>query len=110
MPKQQERKFGVILEWAKAGPIDAKNYSLRAEAHCKLQSPAREGEHPVITLQSREFPAWQEYFERHLGGRPMAFRMLLDGSIREMTVPEQVPQWFDPSFAPDARWRTSAAT
>jgi hypothetical protein len=58
--------------------------------------------HPVITHESKEFVVWQEYFDRWLGGRPKAFAMLCDGSIREMTVPEQVPQWFDTSFVPTA--------
>lgn len=92
-------------DWAKTGPIDVRNYSFRAEAHCALKSAERTGIHPVITLDSGEFPAWQEYFDRHLGGRPKAFAMMLDATIREMTVPEQVPQWFDPSFAPQLGWQ-----
>jgi hypothetical protein len=104
MPKQQERKFGAIDDWAKTGPHDARNYSQRAEAHCAQRSAAREGAHPTIKPESKEFAAWQEYFDRHLGGRPKAFAMLLDGSMREMTVPEPIPQWFDPSFTPLAGW------
>jgi hypothetical protein len=30
--------------------------------------------------------------------------MLVDASIREMTVPEEMPQWFDPSFEPTPGW------
>lgn len=34
----------------------------------------------------------------------MVFQMLIDASIREMTVPEEMPQWFDPSFEPTPGW------
>lgn len=49
--------------------------------------------------------AWHEYFDVHIAGRPWAFKALLDASIALMTVPEQMPQWFDPSFTPNPRWR-----
>lgn len=48
---------------------------------------------------------WHEYFAGHLGGFPWAMRALLAREIWGMTVPEQLPQWFDPSFTPDARYR-----
>jgi hypothetical protein len=65
----------------------------------------REGVHPTISLASPEKLAWHEYFDRHLGGRPLAFQMFLDGGIREMTLPEQLPQWFDPSFTTEPGWQ-----
>lgn len=58
----------------------------------------------MISLKSPEFQAWQQYFEQHLEGRPTAFKMLLTGAIENMTVPEQLPQWFDISFVHDPKW------
>jgi hypothetical protein len=91
-------------EWARAGPISGKNYSFRAEAYCAANSALREGQHPTINRDSPEFPLWQEYFDRWLQHRPTVFRMLLEAGDREMTVPAQLPQWFDPSFAPTKGW------
>jgi hypothetical protein len=95
---ESNRKFGAMPEWAKTGPITVENYSYRAEAHCALKSAEREGIHPTITIESEAFPAWRNYFDQHLDGRPLIFRMLVDSVIREMTAPEPVPQWFDASF------------
>ena len=105
-----QRKSRAIPEQAKMGPIDLKNYSFRAEAHCALKSPGRQGAHPAIKAGSKEFWLWNEYFDRWLGGRPFVFKMLLDAEpgAREMTVPEAEPQWFDPSFQPTPNWRPSA--
>lgn len=107
MIQKAERKFGIIPEWAQTGPISLRNYPFRVELHCSTKTGARAGSHPTIMLESAEFPGWQQYFEQHLGGRPTAFKMLLGHSIEHMSVPEQVPQWFDPSFEPDPRWRSS---
>ncbi len=98
MPKQAERKFGVIPEAMKSGPVTVKNYPYRAEAHCATQSAARKGLHPTIKKGEPEFAVWLDYFDRHLGGRPLGMRMMLDGGMAEMTVPELNPEWFDPSF------------
>jgi hypothetical protein len=87
-------------DWAKTGPIDVRNYDYRAEKHCADKSKSRDGMHPTIALESPDFRLWLEYFDRWLGGRPLCFRMLMDATIKEMTVPEPVPQWFDPSFVP----------
>jgi hypothetical protein len=87
------------------GPIDLKNYNYRAEKHCAGLSVKRGGEHPTMTCDSPALPLWREYFERHLGGRPWAFKALLDGTIQSMTLPEEMPQRFDPSFVPQAGWR-----
>jgi hypothetical protein len=100
----KERKFGEIPDWAKTGPIDRLNYSCRAEKHCAVHGVTREGSHPTIKRGDPNFRLWAEYFDRHLGGRPMAFAMLCEGSIKEMTVPEPTPQWFDPSFTPTPGW------
>lgn len=100
MPRQAERQFGAMPEWAKKGPISARNYGYRAEAHCALKSAERKGIHPTITLQSPDFKLWYEYFTTHLGKLPLAFVFLLDATILEMTLPEPVPMWFDPSFEP----------
>lgn len=107
MLKTKERLFGAMPPWAKTGPIDLRNYNYRAEAHCADRSKDRDGLHPTISLESAELPAWSQYFERHLGGHPRAFQLLLDGTIVEMTLPEQEPQWFDPSFFFDPRWRSA---
>jgi hypothetical protein len=101
--KPNERKFGEMPFWAKTGPIDHRNYSYRAEAHCARKSRERDGMHPTIKRDGPTIRLWKEYFDRHLGGRPKAFKMLMDGSIMEMTVPEETPQWFDPSFEPQAK-------
>lgn len=62
--------------------------------------PKRPAEHPTISPGTTEFALWFQYFQRHLGGLPWAMRALLDRKISAMTVPETVPQWFDPSFEP----------
>jgi len=110
MGQEAERKFGSMPEWAKLGPIDVRNYNFRAEAHCARASGGRGGIHPTITRNSSDFAVWNEYFRRHLGGLPLPFKMLMDGDIREMTVPETVPQWFDPSFVPDPKWKPPATS
>ena len=99
-----QRKFGAMPDWAKTGSISARNYAFRAEACCAAKSALRDGQHPTIMRDSPEFAAWQEYFDRWLHHRPVVFRMLLEASGREMTVPEQWPQWFDSSFTPTPGW------
>lgn len=105
MRKSTERKYGEIPEWAKAGEIGLRNYDLRVEAHNAERSAKRGGSHPIITRKSTEFRLWHEYFARHLGGFPWAFQALLDEKIESMTLPEQEPQWFDPSFAATPGYR-----
>lgn len=75
--------------------------------HCAGKGKDRSDNHPTITRDAPEFLAWQQYFEQHLGGRTPAFAALVDGAVHEFTVPEAVPQWFDPSFEPDPRWRST---
>jgi len=104
---QAVRVFGEIPDWAKTGQITLRNYSYRAEAHCKAKTAERQGAHPTIKLGTDEFRLWRQYFEEHLGGLPMAMQRMLENpdDQRQMTVPEPLPQWFDPSFAPDPRWQ-----
>lgn len=106
MAKQRmERRFGEIPEWAKTGPIDLRNYDYRVEWHCAERSQKRGGTHPTIKLGSADFRLWHEYFTQHLGGLPWAMKALIDSQIESMVVPEQVPQWFDPSFTPSPGYR-----
>jgi hypothetical protein len=97
------RAFGSIPDEHRSGPITRKNYNFRAEKYCADHSAEREGIHPTITLDSPQFPAWMEYFDRHLGGRPKAFQMLCAREIMEMTVPQRQPEWFDDSFKGKAK-------
>lgn len=107
MAKQQQRKFGTVPEASKTGPVSLLNYHFRAEMHCAGKGKDRADNHPTLTRDAPDFHTWQQYFEQHLGGRPIGFRMLMAGEISELTVPEQVPQWFDPSFEPDPKWRSA---
>lgn len=102
----KEREFGKIPEWAMRGQVSLLNYSYRAEAHCALLANARGHIHPTIKRPSPEFSLWRQYFEEHLGGYNSAIERLLSAEPlqAEMTVPEGEPQWFDPSFEPNARW------
>lgn len=105
---EKPREFGEIPHWAKTGPITLRNYGYRAEVHCKSKSQERNGAHPTIKIGTDDFRAWRQYFERHLGGLPVVMERMLQNpndDRREMTVPELVPQWFDPSFVPDQKWR-----
>lgn len=56
--------------------------------------------HPTIERGTPEYLEWKAYFERHLGGLPFVFRRLMQGEQQSMTMPEQHPQWFDPSWQP----------
>ncbi len=87
------------------GPISLKNYDYRVEQHNALHSAERGGEHSYITLGSPDFPVWHEYFTSHLGGLPWAMQAVIDKEIWSMTLPEKLPQWFDPSFIPNPKYR-----
>lgn len=101
---EKQREFGEIPHSAKTGPITLRNYSYRAEAHCKAKG---RGPYPTIKVGTDDFRLWRQYFERHLGGLPMAMQRMLENpdDERQMTVPEEFPQWFDTGFEPDPRWR-----
>lgn len=99
---QKYRQFGEIPEDQKAAPISLQNYNLRAEWHGKNKGAST---FPTIALGSQSFPAWHEYFAKHLEGFPWAMRALMERRIQSMTVPEERPEWFDPSFTPDPRYR-----
>jgi hypothetical protein len=100
-----ERKFGVMDDWAKQGPIDVRNYSQRAEAHSAVRTKEREGVHPTVSWSSPEFMEWWEYFI-WLGRVPSTFQRILDnpngGTV--FTVPERRPNWFDARFTPTVNW------
>lgn len=104
MPKV-ERKFGVMDDWAKQGPIDVKNYSQRAECYCAVRTREREGIHPTVQWSSPEFMEWWEYFV-WLGRIPSTFQRIIDhpngGSV--FTVPDRRPKWFDARFNPTVNW------
>lgn len=104
---QAERVYGEIPAWAKTGPITLRNYSYRAEVHCKTKTVERQGAHPTIQLGTDEFKLWRQYFEVHLGGLPMAMQRMLQNpdDQRHMSVPEPLPQWFDTSFVPNPHWQ-----
>jgi hypothetical protein len=104
----KERKFGAIPDDKSRGPISPDNYEWRAEAHCAAKSAERNGEHPTLNLDSPSLPVWQEYFERHLGGWPHCFWLLMEKRIKEMTLPAGMPQWFDGTFSPTPGWRPFA--
>jgi hypothetical protein len=98
----KKREYGEIPNWAKRGPITLANYSLRAELYCKLRGRT---EHPTIERGTTACERWQSYFQYHLGGYPQAMWMLIEGRIKEMTVPEDDPEAFDqdwPGLAPTA--------
>mgnify|MGYP001613941793 CR=1 FL=1 len=105
MQRKMKIPYGKIPEWAKKGPISLKNYDYRVEQHNASHSVERGGEHPIISLDSHEFPLWHEYFTSHLGGLPWAMRAVINKEIWSMTVPEKIPQWFDSSFIPNPKYR-----
>jgi len=41
---------------------------------------------------------WRAYFDRHLGARPAAFKMVLGNPAAQMTVVAEFPEWMDPSY------------
>ena len=55
---------------------------------------------PTIQPGMPEWPAWEEYFVRHLGFEPLAMYRVRTRQQQLMTVPDQWPQWFDPGFVP----------
>lgn len=100
----QNRKF-EMPEWAKTGPVSLKNFTWRVWQHCAEHSTKRGGSHPTIGMETPEYPLWLQYFYHHLGGLPLCARMVIEQKTQTFTAPEQVPQWFDPSFEPDPTWR-----
>jgi hypothetical protein len=64
-----------------------------------IQANCETGAVPTIKHGSPECEAWGKYFDGHLGWQPWAFRALMDGSLQEMTVPTQWPEWFDRDYA-----------
>lgn len=86
----------AITELQNQRAITPKNFAAKALQHAKLSG---ETEFPTITLGSPACVAWEKYFDQFLRGRPWAYRALIAGTIKEMTVPTQWPEWFDPAYA-----------
>jgi hypothetical protein len=77
-------------------PISRANYNARA---LKFYQTSGLSEAPTIQPETPEFNAWLRYFDDHLGWRPYALRLFIDGRAKAFTVPTQWPEWFDTSFA-----------
>lgn len=99
MVKQQERE---LTPEELAGPVTKETYWLRALHFVRSNNIERP---PFITLKHPAFRSWQQYFQRHLGWTPWILKALLTEQRSEMTVPCEIPSWFDPSFIEDANWR-----
>jgi hypothetical protein len=86
------------------GPVTLQNYDLRAEFYL-AKIPAG-NPHPYLRLPGKmevgevtaDYPAWMEYFQRHLGGFSQQAQMFLDGLIPALSVPTQTPEEFDQHF------------
>jgi hypothetical protein len=85
-----------IAALASQKAITAKNFGAKALQFAKTSG---ETEFPTITLGSPACAAWGKYFDLYLKGRPWAYRALIAGTIKEMTVPTQWPEWFDAAYA-----------
>lgn len=70
-----------------------------------MRSDERNGIHPTLSRDTPEFMEWWEYYDRHLGKVPITFQMFIDGQSKGYTVPEDRPEWFDPSFHPMPGWK-----
>ena len=77
-------------------PITAANYDARALQFAQACGLA---EWPTIKPGTPEWAAWQDYFDRRLGGRPWMFNAVAFGQKQTMTVPAQWPEWFDRAYA-----------
>jgi hypothetical protein len=62
------------------------------------QSPAK-----AITPKDPAWLAWRTYFAVHLRAEPKAVQMVLRGLISSLTVPCELPENFDLSYAPPDR-------
>jgi hypothetical protein len=104
---QSKRKVGENPDWAKKGPIDLRNYELRAEWYGATIKQWGDN-WPFLSCDpnvppTADEPAWERYFLRHLEGYPRTFGMFKAGLFRYLNMPEHTPQLFDPSYmdAPD---------
>lgn len=48
---------------------------------------------------------WLEYWLRQLGGLPPLPKMLIEGYLSALNVPEVRPELFDPTFERNPKWR-----
>lgn len=74
-------------------PITSKNFFLRGMAHIQANNSA-----VPATVGSPTHKAWATYFRDHLCWTPWFLTALETGQIREMTLPAQWPEWFDPDY------------
>lgn len=91
------------------GEINRENYHVKAlefakkSGWCPTEKQLKQGEGqaaPTIKKDTLGFDRWGRYFRSHLGWVPVAYRMLEEGGIKEMTVPAEMPEWFDSSYVP----------
>ena len=77
----------------------AKAFFEKAQAHIAKKPLNQDGERVVATIKlgQPEFAAWEVYFRRQ-GFMPAVMEMARMDRNREVTVPEQWPDWFDNSF------------
>lgn len=54
----------------------------------------RQTEWFMVKPGSKQYEAWREYF-RARGWRPFAIRMLEQGTVKEITMPTEWPEWFE---------------
>ena len=85
-----------------AESITARNYHQRVLSFAKSQRDRLNNKFPTIDAGNPGL--WLEYFDRHLQWRPVAFKWLMSGRIKAMTVPTEDPCWFDVGFSPEPGW------
>ena len=86
------------------GPINLKNYNLRAEFHggkVKIYGNAWPllSRNPDIASTADEFD-WELYYRDHLNGFPKGYAAYRNGEINYWNVPEINPQDFDRDYTP----------
>ena len=94
-----------IPEWSKKGPVSISNYDHRVRWHGQIKQWGDKW--PMLRADGPTFRIWHEYFVHHLGGKPWAFQALESGRIKQMNIPEERPEWFDPSFVPSQTSRST---
>jgi hypothetical protein len=53
----------------------------------------------TVEAGTQECTAWLDYFDRHIGARPIAVQLAIAKPEGKFTAPAQWPQWFDSSAA-----------
>jgi hypothetical protein len=103
MQPELKRKIGEIPAWAMKGPIDLKNFALRAEWY-GYRVMQWGSDWPFLSSDpdmpgTADVRAWSRYFTAHLGGYPPVFELFRNGTIRFFNVPDMKPEDFDASYA-----------